>query len=234
MTIAGRAMGVVSELPELRPALERAFGDRCGPGLGREVLLVGRPGDRPESAAWMLYESGDILLRRSRSDSDIAAATGYHLLALEGAIRLPIWRCASARSSSTAGPSSRNRPCSTISPVMTGGWRSAGAWCCRRPLPPSIHSRWRWCWSIRPSRTGSRVGGCRSRRSCFAIRDAGLDAAARHLALARTVLRHEVLPLDKAIGQVDELVARHRERIQLAAAEDIVATVRQLGRRAAP
>ena len=64
-------------------------------------------------------------------------------------------------------------------------------------------------------------------------RDAGLDVAARHLALARTVLLHEVVPLEKAIGQVDELVGRHHERIQLAAANDIAATVRQLGGRAA-
>ena len=55
-------------------------------------LLAGRPpGDSAiGEAMWTLYESGDIVLRRSRHECDIVTAACFHLQALEAAVTSPL------------------------------------------------------------------------------------------------------------------------------------------------
>lgn len=58
----------------------------------REGLLLGRPGagSSGDKAAWMLYESGDVVLRRSRHERDVVEAAAFHLLALRAAVDSPL------------------------------------------------------------------------------------------------------------------------------------------------
>ena len=65
-----------------------SLGDTDAP-LG---LLAGRPfGDSAVGEAmWTLYESGDIVLRRSRHEGDIVTAASFHLRALEAAVTSPL------------------------------------------------------------------------------------------------------------------------------------------------
>ena len=55
-------------------------------------LLAGRPpGDSAVGESlWTLYESGDIVLRRSRHERDIVTAACFHLRALEAAVTSPL------------------------------------------------------------------------------------------------------------------------------------------------
>jgi hypothetical protein len=83
---------VVSEAASLRPMVEERLGWATRSGYGREGLLVGRPGagTSSSSAAWILYESGDVVLRRSRSERDVVDAALFHLGILEAAINSPL------------------------------------------------------------------------------------------------------------------------------------------------
>lgn len=55
--------------------------------MGQGGLLVGRPGsvELTTTPTWILYESGDVVLRRSRSEEDVVAAALFHLTCLEAA-----------------------------------------------------------------------------------------------------------------------------------------------------
>lgn len=53
-----------------------------------EGLLLGRPAadSGVGTASWVLYESGDIVLRRSRHEADVVSAAAFHLHYLQHAI----------------------------------------------------------------------------------------------------------------------------------------------------
>ena len=168
------------------------------------------------------------------SGGDIAAAAAYHLLALEAAIASP-HLALRLRTVLVDGRAVLAEP-AVLHDLAGHDRRMAQRGCVVLPSTIAAVDPLTLEVVLVDQTIDDRIPCGRVPISAILLRDrdTGLDAAARHLALARTVLRHEALPLDEAIGQVDELVVRHRERIQLAAAEDIAATVRQLGGRAAP
>ena len=81
-------MRVASETRALRPAVIEHLGLDLGNGVATEGLLLGRPAAEGGvgTAAWVLYESGDIVLRRSRDEADVVAAACVHLEFLRHAV----------------------------------------------------------------------------------------------------------------------------------------------------
>lgn len=92
MSPGALALRVVSEAASLRSTVEDRLGWPIAPGYAREGLLIGRPGDRAAGGTptWILYESGDVVLRRSRNERDVVDAAAFHLLALEAATASPL------------------------------------------------------------------------------------------------------------------------------------------------
>lgn len=82
-------MRVISESSTLRGFLERVV-PVGGPEAGARVaLLLGRPAADSSvgSPTWVLYESGDVVLRRSRAEDEMLVAAAYHLASLQAADR---------------------------------------------------------------------------------------------------------------------------------------------------
>jgi hypothetical protein len=84
VTCGGVDLGVVSEMPNLRSAISDHFLTRESEIAVTDGLFVGQPGgEKGAAAAWMLYESGDNLLRRSSTSDDIVESVLFHLASLE-------------------------------------------------------------------------------------------------------------------------------------------------------
>lgn len=85
-------LGVVSESRELRPVIEARGYElqrNVNPFLGG--LLAGRPNEGKTGGGnavplWVLYESGQVVLCRSRHEADLARAAAYHVTALQAAL----------------------------------------------------------------------------------------------------------------------------------------------------
>jgi hypothetical protein len=88
VTAGSLSIGVTSELAALRYVVEAWLELTPMPLDGREALFVGRPAAATSvgTAAWVLYESGDIVLRRSRDENDVVLAACYHVHSLRMAI----------------------------------------------------------------------------------------------------------------------------------------------------
>lgn len=87
MTLGGLTLRVASESAAARAALDDGRWS-IGDLESREGLLLGQPAAAEGTvgaAAWVLYESGDIVLRRSRDETDTIVAMQYHLASVEHA-----------------------------------------------------------------------------------------------------------------------------------------------------
>lgn len=81
-------MRVASEASALRPAVAEHLLLEMGNDVAKEGLLLSRPAvdGGVGTAAWVLYESGDIVLRRSRDEADVIGAACLHLDLLRHAV----------------------------------------------------------------------------------------------------------------------------------------------------
>ena len=88
MSLGELTVRVASETRALRPAVIEHLGLALGNDVAKEGLLLSRPAvdGGVGSAAWVLYESGDIVLRRSRDEADVIAAACVHLDLLRHAV----------------------------------------------------------------------------------------------------------------------------------------------------
>jgi hypothetical protein len=82
------AIGVVSESSLLRASITEQSLGVVDDSASREGLLLGRPGSgEMGEPLWVLYESGDIVLRRTSDEAAAVQAAVYHLRALDNAAR---------------------------------------------------------------------------------------------------------------------------------------------------
>lgn len=79
---------MLSELDVLGPTLAERLGVTIDADPAPEGLLLGRPGadQGVGSAAWVLYESGDVVLRRSRHEHEVVDAACFHVEMLRDAM----------------------------------------------------------------------------------------------------------------------------------------------------
>lgn len=82
------SIGVVSESSAVRGAIVRRLGEIVDDRYAREGILLGRPSSRASGRPlWVLYESGDIVLRRTPDENAAIDAALFHLQALSDATR---------------------------------------------------------------------------------------------------------------------------------------------------
>ena len=86
--VGGLEVGVQSEGPALRRLLASSTRLTLRDGYVEPGMLLGRPGsDKPTaSPLWVAYESGDIVMRRTKTEADVALAATLQLLAIEHAL----------------------------------------------------------------------------------------------------------------------------------------------------
>lgn len=79
---------IITHDPRLRAAVEPFYPVEPARPLFQEGLFIAQPSEATQvgQPAWVLYESGDIVLRRSRSVRDIADAVLFHLATVEAAL----------------------------------------------------------------------------------------------------------------------------------------------------
>lgn len=89
--IGGSCVSVASQTAQLRTLLSDSDDEHDDPRMAPLALLLGRPGadDRPlpsATPAWVLYESGDVVLRRSTDEVAVCHSAVFHLAALRHAL----------------------------------------------------------------------------------------------------------------------------------------------------
>lgn len=79
---------VISETAAMRPRLKPDSGWNLNDSYSNEGLLIGQPSTQEAfgTPAWILYESGSIVLRRSRDEAAVLDSAVYHLRALRAAV----------------------------------------------------------------------------------------------------------------------------------------------------
>lgn len=79
---------VISESVAMRSRLEPESGWSLDDSYSNEGLLIGQPSTQEAfgTSAWVLYESGSIVLRRSKEESAVLDSAVYHLGALRAAV----------------------------------------------------------------------------------------------------------------------------------------------------
>jgi len=226
-------MRLISESHQLRTRIEDELGWSIGSRfLLKAGLLVGRPGDtsvgRP---AWVLYESGNIVLRRSVDEDVISAAACYHLHTLDRALsdrHLPLnvrvflvngeaWLVDTSVAYQLAG--------------LDRGMLRRGV----VVLPTSIAAVDTATGElVLPDRTfGEDVPSGRIALARVMLRPPSFDrleAARPLLGLARSVVRTADADLDVRLGQVVELARRLGDGLEVRDREQIVEVVDSLSK----
>lgn len=212
MTVGSVIQRVLSEAPSVRTVLAERFGDQAEHPMATLGLIVARPASegRVGEAAWVLYESGDIVLRRSRAIADIEQALVAHLLLLEHATT-GSWLALRQRtlllsdgSAVLADPGGLHELAGLDRRFATRGVTvlpstiaSVDIATCEVVLPPGVGDL-----GIAPGRRPIRAIWPR------ALPPGSGDLAADELALARTLVRYDGLDLETALQDVLALFDR--------------------------
>lgn len=208
-----------------------------GQGTGPDGLILCRPGAHksPDTAAWMVYESGDILLRRTRVEREAVEAALYHLLSLRAAIASPLL---AVRLRPILLPSGEVELVEPAQIYQIPGLD-------RRLADRGVHILPTTVTLVDPRSAevilpvhGLAIDAPAGRRSISKIllQDRGADdlpAAAKLLTLTRHVLRHQQLDLQSALDQSVEFLygpASTDERLHLMSTDAIVDRVYALGK----
>lgn len=208
----------------LQTRVRELFPGPTAPTVEPIGLLLGRPGSsgalgRP---SWVLYESGDIVLRRSPKEEDVIAATCHHLVSLQHAVTsslLPL----RLRGVLLADGGAVLAEAAPLHDLAGHDRRLATRGCLVLPTTVCVVDPVSMELVLPEGGVEQHVPSGRVAIRTIVLREPGspdLAGAAKHLAVARNVLRHGDQDLQSTLEQIDLLV-RGAGPIELAAHNDV-------------
>lgn len=224
---------VASEAPELRARVAEVLAVEPGERPWRDGLLVARPAadGAVGTGLWVVYESGSIVLRRTRNVDEAVSAACYHLAALAAAaestylpvrlrtVLLPSGDALLVEPEAVSEVAGHDRRLSAKGALMLPTTvavidpTTRELVLCEQTADPSIPSGRRPLAEILVPSRG----------------EDSLEAARPLLALTRTALRDGTRDLQSVLDQLDLLV-QHRGLVRLVERDEIAAHVTGLGR----
>lgn len=235
ITVGATTLRISSESAVLRARVHADLGLEPGDAPGPDGLLVGRPhadGDVGR-AQWVVYESGDIVLRRSRHEADAVQAACYHLHALQAALASGLLALR-VRTILLPDGTALLADADALHDLAGHDRRLAGRRCLVLPTtiavvdPASAHVVLR-AQTIDPSIPSG----------TYPISRVLLLGSGEHpitdidalLAITRPVLRTADADLDLALGHIGQFISAHTNLVEMLPHTDIVQRVKASGGR---
>ena len=209
-------------------------GLRVGTGLAPEGLLLGRPGSDGGvgNASWIVYESGSVVLRRSRFESDALQSACFHLASLNAAIHSTLLPLRLRTILLPDGTALLTEP-AVLHDLAGHDRQLASRGYVVLPTTVALIDSDTAEFVLPAHHADAVAEGGRRRISSVVLLDKrgpSITGSATLLALLRSVLRHPGLDLGKTLRQVDQLTGRLTGCIELTDSESITQIVRHLGR----
>ena len=235
MSLGALTFRVVSEAMSLRAAVEARLGPTVDRVYAREGLLIGRPGlgEAGEKAAWMAYESGEIVLRRSRREQDVVEAAVFHLIALRSAVESPLLPLRLRTVMLDSGSAVLVDPRAIYDVAGHDRWYAAHG-CDVLPTTIALVDPATVELILPEQDVDDRVPTGRHRIEEFILRrgeESPLGGADVLLALAAVVVRDRERDLQPILEQIDRLVTDHGDRVRLLPRGEITDAVKQYAHR---
>ena len=226
-------MRIVTEDDRLRVRIADDLGWATSDAPASEGLLLGRPhaGSAVGDAAWVLYESGDIVLRRSRHHADAEQAACFHLLALEAAVMgglLPL----RLRTIVLPDGGALLVEAAPIHNLAGHDRRLAGRGYLVLPTTIAAVDPASGSVVLPQQRVDASVPSGARRIERILLRDGderAPDGAAQILAIARNLVRTPDTDLDVTLAHIDRLTRSHGTLIELLPGEAIAEQIHALG-----
>ena len=196
-------------------------------------MFLGRPNSETSvgNAAWVLFESGDIVLRRSRHEAEVEQAACFHLRALEAAVTSALLPLRLRTVVLPDGDVVLAEP-GPLHDLAGHDRRLARRGCVVLPTTVVLIDPDEGQLLLPEQVIDASIPTGRRRIRSILLRngeDDVLPAAASRLAVARTVVRDPNRDLDTTLRQIDTLARHHGERIELVTPEAMIQRVHGLG-----